>query len=238
MILTCPQCATRYQADDSKFLPAGRAVKCAKCGKVWHQVAPPVDPEPAVVLPAPAAPSHDAKPPLREREPRSGGLPQYSAIAAGMGEDIEPTPWARYALQAAGWLALVLIFASLGWASVHFREDVVTLWPQSASIYKALGLAVNPGGIDIVDVKNDLHIEAGARVLVVSGKLINVSGREESVPQLTISLLDERERELYHWPVLAQTGTLMPGQSTHFLARLSDPPLAAAVQVTFARSGE
>ena len=238
MILTCPQCATRYQADDSKFLPAGRAVKCAKCGKVWHQAAPPLDPEPAVILAESATPSHEPKVSARDPLPRAGGLPQYSAIAADMGDDPEPTPWARYAFQAAGWLALVLIFGSLGWASVHFREDVVTLWPQSASIYKAVGLAVNPGGIDIVDVKNDLHIEGGARVLVVSGKLINSSGREESVPQLRISLLDERERELYHWPVQAQTGTLMPGQSTRFQARLSDPPLAAAVQVTFARSGE
>ena len=32
MILTCPQCATRYQADASKFPAAGRSVRCAKCG--------------------------------------------------------------------------------------------------------------------------------------------------------------------------------------------------------------
>ena len=154
-----------------------------------------------------------------------------------MEEETSFSPWPQRALRIAGWLALVVVFASVGWAAVHFRADVVTLWPQAASVYKAVGLAVNPGGIDIVNVKNNLHVENGARVLVVSGKLVNVSGRELTVPQLRISLLDERERELYHWPVFAAAGTLKPGQSTPFEARLSDPPSAAAVQVTLAQSG-
>src|SRR5579872_5537623 len=55
MILTCPSCATRYQADAAKFLPAGRNVKCAKCGHVWHQGAPATEPEPEAVLVAQAA---------------------------------------------------------------------------------------------------------------------------------------------------------------------------------------
>ncbi len=32
MILTCPQCETRYQVSGSKFPAAGRNVRCAKCG--------------------------------------------------------------------------------------------------------------------------------------------------------------------------------------------------------------
>src|SRR5258706_14061376 len=38
MILTCPQCATRYQVDANKFPASGRNVRCAKCGHVWHQL--------------------------------------------------------------------------------------------------------------------------------------------------------------------------------------------------------
>ena len=40
MILTCPNCATRYQADEAKFPPEGRVVRCAKCGQTWHQPGP------------------------------------------------------------------------------------------------------------------------------------------------------------------------------------------------------
>src|ERR1700712_5867552 len=46
MILTCPQCETRYQADAAKFPAAGRSARCAKCGNVWHQIGPEPQPDP------------------------------------------------------------------------------------------------------------------------------------------------------------------------------------------------
>lgn len=42
MIITCPSCSTRYPVDAASFAPAGRKVRCAKCGHNWHQ-APPTD---------------------------------------------------------------------------------------------------------------------------------------------------------------------------------------------------
>src|SRR5258708_5032755 len=45
MILTCPQCATRYQVDANKFPASGRNVRCAKCGHVWHQLGPTPEPD-------------------------------------------------------------------------------------------------------------------------------------------------------------------------------------------------
>src|SRR5215510_10047080 len=46
MILTCPSCSTRYQADGARFVAPGRNVRCAKCGHVWFQTAPSAEPEP------------------------------------------------------------------------------------------------------------------------------------------------------------------------------------------------
>ena len=58
MILTCPACSTRYQADEAKFQPEGRQVRCAKCGHVWHQAGPD-----AALLVAEPAPAVDASAP-------------------------------------------------------------------------------------------------------------------------------------------------------------------------------
>jgi predicted Zn finger-like uncharacterized protein len=40
MIITCPNCATRYDVDDSRFSPDGRSVRCAECDESWF-VPPP-----------------------------------------------------------------------------------------------------------------------------------------------------------------------------------------------------
>lgn len=40
MIVTCPDCATRYRVDDSSFSDGGRAVRCNSCGCEWYQIGP------------------------------------------------------------------------------------------------------------------------------------------------------------------------------------------------------
>ncbi len=40
MIITCPECATRYDVDDERFHPDGRSVRCAACGESWFVPAP------------------------------------------------------------------------------------------------------------------------------------------------------------------------------------------------------
>lgn len=37
MIITCPSCSARYDVAAAGFSPAGRKVRCAKCGESWHQ---------------------------------------------------------------------------------------------------------------------------------------------------------------------------------------------------------
>ncbi|MGE0666013.1 MAG: zinc-ribbon domain-containing protein [Sphingomonadales bacterium] len=37
MIITCPNCQTRYSLPQEKIKPGGQKVRCAKCGTVWHQ---------------------------------------------------------------------------------------------------------------------------------------------------------------------------------------------------------
>lgn len=40
MIITCPNCATRYDVDDERFSPKGRSVRCAECNESWFVPAP------------------------------------------------------------------------------------------------------------------------------------------------------------------------------------------------------
>jgi len=54
MIITCPDCATRYDVDDERFSPNGRSVRCSACGESWFVPAPElIDVEPLEEKPSP-----------------------------------------------------------------------------------------------------------------------------------------------------------------------------------------
>lgn len=241
MILTCPQCATRYQADAAKFQPSGRNVRCAKCGHLWHQDAPAAEPDPVSEVPIideapPAAP-------VPEPPPRAAALAPAPAMARERVTVVQPprerAAWPMQLATAAGWAGLVAIVLVIGWSALTFRQQVATLWPQSASLYAALGVKTNASGIDISDVRYRRAMENGESVLALTGELKNGTARELPVPQIRVALIDDDRHELYHWTFVPGVMTLHPGQSTTFHTRLSNPPAGARrFELRFAKAGE
>jgi predicted Zn finger-like uncharacterized protein len=230
MILTCPSCATRYQADEAKFPPQGRQVRCAKCGHVWHQAgpAPMAETEPEIV----AQPE-----PARTTEPALTRTRSFAPAAT----HTEPEPMARGAMLAvvAGWVGLILVILVIGYSLVRYRQEISMIWPQSAGVYSSLGLKVNNRGIDFAHVDYHRESEDGQVVLAVTGTIVNDGDRELPVPQsVRVTLSDASNHELYHWNFTPNVQTLKPGQSATFLTRLSSPPAAAShLEVRFSPNG-
>lgn len=248
MILTCPSCSTRYQADSAKFVAPGRNVRCAKCGQVWFQAAPGPDaelePEPIMAAP-PAAPAYaPSAAPVTEAAPSEGSSPNFAARPVSkdsISAPVERTPPRRVAnfAQSAGWAALIFLVAALGWASVQYRQTIASVWPRSASLYAAVGLPVNVRGIELTNISYQQEFEDGQPVLSVTGKVVNISNRELPVPEIRVVLLDEAKHELYHWNFDAGIPTLKPGGESTFVTRLSSPPPEARnLNVRFAESGD
>ena len=251
MILTCPECDTRYQADGSKFPAAGRNVRCAKCGHVWHQLGPEPEPDPEAELfveepPQSAPPPPDPDP---AQEPESfAAQPRVAAFAPQTSADVEAPQtvaaprvarWGGRAAVFAGWAALVALILVIGWAAVSFRDNVATWVPQTASFYNAAGLPVSPRGLDFTDVASQNQTEDGQPVLAVTGKIVNRSNHELSVPLVRVALYDGERHELYHWTFVPGVATLQPGASAKFRTRLSSPPAGTHnLEVRFANGGE
>jgi predicted Zn finger-like uncharacterized protein len=237
MILTCPACATRYQADAAKFPPGGRQVRCAKCGHAWHQPAP--EPEaPALAVPeldiafeAPApSPESEAEPALPEE-------PMRRARAAWTPAPAKPRPSLLPMLGVAlGWVGLIAVVLLIGLAAVRYRQEITVIWPQSAGVYSRLGMAVNTHGIDFVHVDYHRESEDGQVVLTVTGSIVNNGSRELPVPQnVRATLSDSVNHELYHWNFPPGVQTLKPGHAFPFTTRLSSPPASARhLEVRFA----
>ena len=221
MILTCPACTTRYQADEAKFPPLGRQVRCAKCGHVWHQAGPV------------AASESETSPAAEPSVSRTRTFAPPISVPEEQGE-----PLARGAMLAvvAGWIGLIALIAAIGYAAMRYRQEIAVIWPQSAGVYSAMGIKLNPQGIDFAKVDYRRENEDGQVVLVVTGNIVNGSSRELSVPQnVRVTLSDEKNHEIYHWNFTPNIQALKPGQSSPFLTRLSAPPAAARhLEVRFA----
>jgi predicted Zn finger-like uncharacterized protein len=237
MILTCPACSTRYEVDSAKFPPQGRNVRCQRCGEVWHASGLELPPEPA-----PPEPQYEPEPPREEyyaqpRDPEPHYAPeenQYEQPAT----ETPARPWPRRIALVAGWIGLAAVVLTIGIVGSVYRQQVVEMWPKTASLYSSLGVKVNGTGLNIGDLKQLETPQDGQRVLTVTGVLTNVTNRELPVPQIRVGLVDDK-REIYHWTFAPDVMTLRPGQTTRFVTRLSSPPEGARrLDVRFAKAGE
>ncbi|HKQ45657.1 MAG TPA: DUF3426 domain-containing protein [Rhizomicrobium sp.] len=237
MILSCTSCGTRYSVDGSKFPAAGRTVRCAKCGHSWHQLPdadelapepPPTiaDPDPAPAISAPEPEPFSASP-IRAYAPTTSVVAE---VRAPLGPKIAVV---------AGWVGLILVVLLIAAAAVRYRQEIATVWPQSAGVYSSLGLDVNASGVDFQKVDYRRENEDGQTVLSVSGMIVNTSSREMPVPQtVRVSLMDVNKHELYHWTFKPSVAVLAAGQSVPFATRLASPPAAARhLEVRFANDG-
>ena len=216
--------------------PAGRNVRCSKCGYVWFQPAPESEgeAEPAFVAPEPPPSTFEAPP-----RPQAFMQPPSFVVESREQAPKPRSPWLRRSLLGVGWIGLVAIVVVIGWTAIVYRQQILAEWPQSASLYSKLGLQANASGLQIADYQYHEETQGEQTTLVVTGKLVNISGRELSVPQIRVTLSDDDKREVYHWTFMPAVISMHPGQTTRFVTRLASPPAAARhLDLRFAEAGE
>ena len=243
MILTCPNCDTRYSVDGAKFPAAGRTVRCAKCGHSWHQPGEQPEAEAMAAQEAAAEPVETPASQASEEDAMAGGYAvnpsatRSFAPRSAVAEERQPLG-PRIAV-VAGWAGLIAVVLLIAWSAIKYRQDIAVIWPQSAGVYSSLGMAVNPGGITFQHVDYRRESEDGQIVLAVTGMIVNAGTREMPVQQnVRVTLSDASNHELYHWSFKPSATTLKPGQQIPFTTRLSSPPAAARhLEVRFAKDG-
>lgn len=124
MRIACPDCAAEYDVPDHLLVGNPRAMRCARCGRVWTPAA----------LPEEALP-----PPEQEPEPEAAAESQPEPPPAPAAPAPAPAVVRRTGLLVA-WLvtAAVIIGAVVG--VVTRRDDLVRAWPPAERAYRAVGL--------------------------------------------------------------------------------------------------
>ena len=140
---------------------------------------------------------------------------------------------------AVGWVALILFVAGSIYGVVQFRRDIAAYWPATAKLYEAAGAPINLVGFELTQVSYERQDEKGLPVIAVKGTVINVSGEIKSVPRVRVALLDDKQKELYHWTFALAEKKLKPQEKASFVTRLSSPPIGARdLEVRFVKLGE
>jgi len=232
MILTCPNCATRYFLNDVLVGRAGRTVKCTSCGSTWRAEAEEDDPLP-LTAPTPEAIASD--PAASADAEKLSALPADRLPQAFRARAQEQRKVREAAATGAIWAGLtsgLVLVVALG---AVFRVDVVRLWPKTASAYAAVGLPVNTTGLIIEQVKAAPGSDGGHLAVMVSGVMRNIADRTVKAPLLRVSLLGKDGHPVARKIADPAGPQIRPGETRHFIVSVVDPPKSASdVEVTFA----
>ncbi len=216
MILTCPDCATRYFVDETKLGPQGRKVRCASCGACWR-----AEPEVETLDLVPATVS-----PELSLDPTAATRPA-EALPKSFRAQAEARRRTRKAV-AAGvvWASLAAAFVMLMLTAVVFRVQVVRMWPRTAGAYAAVRLPVNPLGLSPENVAASPGLQDGRAMLFVRGLERNIEAGPRPAASLRVSLYDKAGVRLASQVVRVSASSLRPGEAHPFQAAFTDPPLA------------
>jgi predicted Zn finger-like uncharacterized protein len=225
IVLSCPNCATRYRAESTAIGAQGRRVRCTGCGHVW--TAQGEEPE-ELELGQDDVDSlfDDMAGPAAEPEPAPEPEPEIDKqpVQAIRARAEKRRRAASMAAVGGAWGGLAFMCASLLIAASIFRVDIVTMWPRAASAYAAVGMDVNPYGFEIDPITISRETEAGTPVLVIEGAVRNVTGRSRATPELVGVLFDESGALLMEWPLREDAVEVEGGESHAFRTVLADPP--------------
>jgi predicted Zn finger-like uncharacterized protein len=225
MILTCPECATSYFADDAA-IGGGRTVRCGACGLAWR-----AEPDTLLDLEFESADASEAAgaesdEDLLERTPSD--LSGEELRKAFRAKAVNDKKMREAAVQGVVWAGLGAVFVLMLAAAAVFRVDVVRLWPRSASAYAAVGMPVNAVGLTIEDAHALPSLQDGHPALLVSGVLRNVRPNAVVAPPLSIVLRDKDNQPLLTRLVSPGDAEVPSGQTRSFAVSLVDPPSGAA----------
>jgi predicted Zn finger-like uncharacterized protein len=239
MILSCPECSTRYRVDAASIGPKGRKVRCSKCGHTWVGRADAVEPEGAASRPPGIEPlaEQPTPPPLRSDEFDDAAPPRPAERRRPPGRP--PAAKGRKGggwVAAAAWIVVLGILGAAAGGAVALKDKVVEKWPGSAQIYALVGFAPDPlgFGLELRNVKSNEVKSGEDRVLEIEGEIANVSGKVRDIPMLKGTLFDAKNAELQNWTFPAPEARLLPGERKVFKTEVRNPkPEATRLTIVF-----
>lgn len=214
MILTCPQCATRYFLSAQTLGPEGRRVKCTSCKEVWFQIPDPdevINPADIDMVGPEVEDEDEGRSKIRIEEipnsvkpkpedhaaPESGMLPEEMRRMAG-----------GYGVGAAVFAFILVLLLSM-------HQPIVRAWPESVAFYNMFGMKTELPGTGLVFdqvAARALPTPQGEEVSL-KGSVINLTRESKNIPMIQADLRDDKGAILDSW-IVALTQAMVDAEAT------------------------
>lgn len=238
MILTCPNCASRFLLAAQALAPNGRHVRCANCSETWFE-----EPDEEELFEEEDegheddAREDDAQDVQEAEELEQPYIPPVEDIPEAVKPRPEEPPPAKAQVikapmspkaQAMQSIALAaLVFMLLCAPLLLFKSQIMHAWPESIAFYQAIGSAKSVPGEALVfdkilaDIKDDS--------ITISGQIINLTSKDKIMPLIEVAARDEQGHELSHWYIEPPQSVLKAEETLPLKAQysfVSDKPIA------------
>jgi predicted Zn finger-like uncharacterized protein len=241
MILTCPECASRYFVDDSKVGAAGRVVRCAACGNRWtarNEEALDLFDEPSAAdlagdpnltaLDGATNAADDPETPVNQLPGEE--LPKVFRARADAERRLKEAKTTGII-----WGGMVAVMVVMLVGAGVFRMNVAKLWPTTAGAYAFARMPVNNVGLVVEDLKAEPMMQDGHAAIIITGVLRNITDRPVAAPPLRVALLNENGKRVSGKLAAAADPLIAPSQIRHFSVTMLDPPKTAnTLEIGFA----
>ena len=226
MIITCPNCRTKYRIAAASLGEAGKSVRCAGCSHRWFVIPPAELVRPGTLDAASSAPALAPPTLLADEDVGLDSPPLTPPPLTG----VRPRgPSSRR------WLLGLLVLLVVA-AGIVGREEIGAAFPAATPVYRRLGMPMVAGpALEFRDLASTRPKDDSQSALVVAGEIHNPAADARPVPPVRLAVLDDAGMEISARLVEASQATLPPGGSVRFEARLDHLPVTARnLAITFA----
>jgi predicted Zn finger-like uncharacterized protein len=255
----CARCKTSWFADSSEPVPE-MAMAGAEAEEAFTGVLrPDHPPTPGGAEAESLTEAERADSPITQNDPAmaSTEIPAVIADAPSVVPEIEPSEHShgdtedevenfaarrkrlqarrKQARRSSRWTALILVLFAFNVALIGARSEVVRFFPQTASLFAAVGLPVNLRNLKFENLRISKEAQEGLSSLVIEGTIVSISNKVTEVPRLRFAARDATGQEVYTWTTLPSRSILGAGEKLDFRSRFVSPPASAIdVMVRFA----
>jgi len=253
MILTCPECATRFAIKEEAVGPNGRTVRCSQCSATWF-----VSADPDILSLNEIQSSEIASHYDKETANSSSDAVDETRFDEGLDIDdgkhdsaVAPhtairdkaeKKRVRRRLFGVGMIWIVtlsiLILATL--LAYLFRSQIVSKFPATQKFYGAFSVEASAVGMEILGVETRQGESDGIPILFVNGTVKNYDVKTREVPMIEMSFKNANGEVLTAWVIEPTQSKLEAGKTLAFTSQYPNPPIdAAKMMYTFVNeSGE